>query len=114
MLISHHSASLPYTDVIWLCWHLLLVSPHRRAKPRLLGWLFGFKQPPPCQVIRQVSCPHPMKAPHPSLQAAHIAVHVLNVVFLADHSLIIEYDQSMVGNPVVAGEGFILAVPVRT
>lgn len=36
----------------WLCWYLLLVAADRCTKPRLLGWLCGFKQSPPCQIIR--------------------------------------------------------------
>ena len=53
-----------------------------------------------------------MKEGDPALQSAYITVDVLNVVFPADHSLIIECDQSMVGNAMVAGEGFIPAVAV--
>ncbi len=41
----------PANDYLWLCWYLLLVCAYRCAKPRLLCWLRGFKQPPPCQVI---------------------------------------------------------------
>jgi hypothetical protein len=88
-----------------------LVCAYRRAKPRFLGWLCGFKQPPPCQVIRQVRRPHPIKVRHPSLQPADITVDVLDVVFLANHSLIIECDQSMMSNAMVGREGFIPAVP---
>jgi len=53
-----------------------------------------------------------MEASDPALQSADITVDVLNVVFIAYYSLIVVRDQSMVGNAVVAGESFILAVAV--
>ena len=55
-----------------------------------------------------------MKPRHPALQSTHITVYILYVVFLADHSLIIECDQSVVGNTLVLGEGFVPAVTIGT
>jgi len=53
-----------------------------------------------------------MKTRHPALQSTDITVDVLNVVFLADRSLIIECDQSVVGNAMLTGKGFIPAVAI--